>query len=48
MLRESFHMAVVLGGIKLQRFPAQLARLPILVKGMLQQILLGNRGINFV
>jgi len=48
VLWERFHVPVILRGVKLERFPAQLARLPILIKGMLEQILFGNRGINFV
>jgi hypothetical protein len=41
-------MPVILRGVKLQGLAAQLARLPVLIKGMLQQILLGDRGVNLV
>src|SRR5882762_6011646 len=46
MLRERLHVSVILRRVKLQPLPAQLPRLPILIKRMLQQTLLRNRRIN--
>ena len=45
MFREGFDMSIILRGVELQSLAAKLARLPILVKRMLQEILLGDCGI---
>ena len=38
MFRERFDVAVVLRRVELQRLTAELAGLPILIKGMIQQV----------
>jgi hypothetical protein len=45
MLGESFDVAVILGGVKLQSLAAELAGLPILVERVLQEIFLGDCGV---
>jgi len=45
MLGKGFDVAVILGGVELQSLAAELARLPVLVKRVLQEIFLGDCGI---
>ena len=45
MLGEGFDVAIILSGVELQGFAAELASLPILIEGMIQQVLLGDRPV---
>ena len=48
MFGKGFDVAVILRGVQLKRFAAELAGLPILIERMVQEILLGNRRIEAV
>src|SRR6202795_4901330 len=45
MLGKGFNVAVILGGVELKILPAELAGLPVLIERMLQQIFLGDCGV---